>query len=71
MDGFTQEIKNLAQMEFVQFWRAHSKAYPDVDRENLKMMYCAAFCGGAIAAQELTVIGFDKIKKEFSEKTDD
>ena len=68
MEGFSQEIKNLAQMGFVQFWRKHSQAFPNVDKENFKMAYCAAFCGGAVAAQELTVMGFDKIREKWKEK---
>jgi hypothetical protein len=65
MEGFTQEIKNLAQMEFVQFWRKYPDLFSDSDKDNLKNLYCAAFCNGAAAAQNLTVIGFDEIKKRW------
>ena len=63
MEGFTQEIKNLAQMEFVQFWRKYAEAFPGADKEDFKNMFCAAFCGGAVAATKLTVMGFDRVRE--------
>jgi hypothetical protein len=68
MEGFTQEIKNLAQMEFVQFWRKYHEAFPNSNKDTLNKLYCAAFISGAIAAQNLTIMSFEKVKAKFADE---
>ena len=70
MDGFCQEIQNIAHMEFIQYWREDSDSLPKEYKEYLKHLYCAAFISGAIAAQKLVALSLDGIAEDKVEDDD-